>query len=327
METNRKGNFVPMDKAGFFEPETRSGYFVSIETKLKWGKEIEILEEFDRVCNLFGFRYFAFGGTLLGTIRHHGFIPWDDDIDVCLFRDDYDKLLSVGPSAFRPPYFFQSSDTDYIGRGHVELRNNQTTGYMQCDYRAPYNKGMFIDIFPLDFVDSDTLPKALANLEPQGASLLQFPRRRESLKHPFLAWCYNAVVYPLQIIRYHVLGGDKARREQYHHFEKSCSSYPGTATKVCALEYYAIQHEKKPPLLDASAFRETTYCNFEFFKMPCPQDYDVVLKEIFGNYMVPVRAPARHDSLFLDTKVSYSVYDQKIKSFSQFMSLFSEPTK
>ena len=96
---------VPND---FWKEEERCDYKVSKEMKQIWAVELDLLHMFDTVCKKHQLRYFASDGTLLGAIRHHGFIPWDDDIDIAMLREDYDKLCKIGPAEFKHPYFFQS---------------------------------------------------------------------------------------------------------------------------------------------------------------------------------------------------------------------------
>ena len=77
-------------------------------------KQLEILSYFDNFCKKNGLKYYASGGTLLGAIRHKGFIPWDDDIDVVMFRKDYDRLLSIAENKIDFPFFLQNDYSDSI---------------------------------------------------------------------------------------------------------------------------------------------------------------------------------------------------------------------
>jgi len=74
--------------------------------------QLEILLEFDRICKKHRIQYHLFAGTLLGAVRHKGFIPWDDDIDVCMLRSEYDRFLSVYTTELADAYFLQNSYTD-----------------------------------------------------------------------------------------------------------------------------------------------------------------------------------------------------------------------
>ena len=143
---------------GFLNEEVRSGYRVSHETKKVWAVELDLLAEFQRVCQKHNIKYIASGGTMLGAVRHKGFIPWDDDIDLMLMREEYDKLCEIAPSEFKHPYFFQTSKTD-LGyfKGFARLRNSETTAIFayERDSKFRINQGIFIDIFPMDNVVDD----------------------------------------------------------------------------------------------------------------------------------------------------------------------------
>ncbi|MBQ3939443.1 MAG: LicD family protein, partial [Clostridia bacterium] len=74
--------------------------------------QLRLLKEFDRVCRENGLQYFAVHGTLLGAVRHEGFIPWDDDIDVAMPREDYDRFAALAPKALKTGFFFQTPEND-----------------------------------------------------------------------------------------------------------------------------------------------------------------------------------------------------------------------
>ena len=114
--------------------------------------ELEILDEFVRVCEKHGLQYYLVGGTLLGAVRHQGFIPWDDDIDVAMPRKDYDKFAEIAGEELDPRYFYQCPETDpnYF-LTYAKIRKNGTEVYEERFKDAKFHKGVFIDIFPLDF--------------------------------------------------------------------------------------------------------------------------------------------------------------------------------
>lgn len=80
----------------FYEDEVREGFYIPSAIKKAWGAEIQILNELDKVCKQLGIRFFAAWGTFLGAVRHGGFVPWDDDFDICMLRDDYNRFLNEG---------------------------------------------------------------------------------------------------------------------------------------------------------------------------------------------------------------------------------------
>lgn len=114
--------------------------------------ELEILTEFARICDMHGLRYYLVGGTLLGAVRHGGFIPWDDDIDVAMPREDYDRFAQLAPRELAEEYFYQCPDTDpnyYLS--YAKIRQNGTEVYEERFKNSRFHKGVFVDIFPLDF--------------------------------------------------------------------------------------------------------------------------------------------------------------------------------
>ena len=109
------------------------------------------LAEIDRVCSLLGVRYVAYGGTAIGAVRHQGFIPWDDDGDVCMPREDYERFIREAPAVLRPEFFIASplSDADYpISFGVIGLRGSEFVSEVAKDrsFRMPIG----VDLFVLD---------------------------------------------------------------------------------------------------------------------------------------------------------------------------------
>ncbi len=88
--------------------EVRTGYTATTDIKELWAVELDLLEKFQELCRKHELRYFAIGGTLLGAVRHKGFIPWDDDIDLAMPLNDYLKLIEIEPKELKYPYFLQN---------------------------------------------------------------------------------------------------------------------------------------------------------------------------------------------------------------------------
>ncbi|MCR4864340.1 MAG: LicD family protein [Bacteroidales bacterium] len=115
--------------------------------------EVEMADELDRVCRKHNIRYSLDGGSMLGAVRHKGFIPWDDDMDFCMLREDYEKFKKVANELNPDICFFQDHDTDpYYRWGYAKLRRIGTTYVRLGQEHMKYKTGIAIDIFPLDDV-------------------------------------------------------------------------------------------------------------------------------------------------------------------------------
>ena len=113
--------------------------------------ELDILKAFIDVCKKNSLNYYLLGGSCLGAVRHHGIIPWDDDIDVGLLRADYNKFMEVGQKYLPEHYFLQNYRTDpeyYVN--FAKIRDSRTTFIESSLKNLHINHGVYIDVFPLD---------------------------------------------------------------------------------------------------------------------------------------------------------------------------------
>ncbi len=119
--------------------------------------DLKLLEEFDRICGELGIGYFICGGTMLGQIRHGGFIPWDDDIDVALLRKDYDRFITeCGAYLNTETFFLQTRESDpEIPYLFSKIRMNNTEYITKYNERRNFHKGICLDLFPFDAVPDD----------------------------------------------------------------------------------------------------------------------------------------------------------------------------
>lgn len=124
--------------------------------------EIEILDEIVRVCDENDIKYFIIFGTLLGAVRHKGFIPWDDDIDVAMLRDDYERFLEIAPKKLKEKFFLDNinnSNDWYLHFSKVKNRNTIFEEELSLGFKG--GKNIFVDIFPIDYVKDNHLSKKI----------------------------------------------------------------------------------------------------------------------------------------------------------------------
>lgn len=282
----------------FFREEIRCGYRVTKQRKEIWAIELDLLVEFDRVCKKNNLKYFIDSGTLLGAVRHKGFIPWDDDVDVVMLREDYDRLVKIADREFESPYFFQSaySDRGYT-RGHSQLRNSLTCGALKNEAeKEPFNQGMFLDIFVLDGVTEDE-----EKLKQQMDSLRN---RKQKMGQIFHIGVYgNFPKYILKLIRRQLFLHTDLLSGLYKKYEQ-CARMYNDSEDVYLLTFYKTADQIKR--FKKCWYDSVIYMPFEMLQCPVPVGYEGVLEGYYGkDYMTPYQAPNAHGELVIDTKHSY----------------------
>lgn len=140
--------------------ELSCNYLRSIQSVL-----LELLCEVRRVCELAGIRYTIIAGTMLGAVRHEGFIPWDDDADVAMFRDEYEAFRRVCDKYLdKTRFYFQDHTcTEGYRWGYGKLRRKNSSYVICGTEKLPYEQGIWIDIFPLDYIPDSWSGRALCN--------------------------------------------------------------------------------------------------------------------------------------------------------------------
>ena len=124
--------------------------------------QLEILEIVDVICHENNIQYSLYAGTLLGAARHQGFIPWDDDLDICMTRDNYERFLVIWDRVKPEGYILQNKEnTPDFTQSFTKIRKEHTT-FLQYDWeREKYHTGIFIDIFPFDKMPDKKLQRIL----------------------------------------------------------------------------------------------------------------------------------------------------------------------
>lgn len=282
----------------FLLEEERCGFTVTAEMKKVWAVQLDLLDRFAEVCRRHGLRYFASGGTLLGAIRHKGYIPWDDDIDIMMMREDYEKLLAVADAEFTAPYFFQTAYNDkQYSRGHAQLRNSNTTAILTEEKGCyPFNQGIFIDIFPTDAIaDDETARKKQCRRIRLWEKLLNVTVRYPANKYKSLPKSVLHVVASLIPYRFFI-------RQK----EKACARYNGQGMKRVGLISFLTDEERL--IFPADAFDRIETVPFEYTTIDIPADYDTLLTQQYGDYRTMKQENSYHGGIIFDAERSYLDY-------------------
>lgn len=269
---------------------------IMAELKDIWAVELDLLRVFLQYCERHGLRCWVEGGTLLGAVRHKGFIPWDDDVDLAMPREDYDRMCRIGNEGLEEPYFLQTaySDTDYH-RGHAQFRRSDTAAIRPSDCYQPFNQGIFIDIFPLDAAPDDRALvhehrkrclKILKLLKAKNTHCITSGRLTLIFRKLKARWMVKKMGWTTIY--------EKAEEEM-----RALARMPHTKVG----ELTSLGEDK---LWDKSIFEETVMLPFENLMVPAPKGWDAFLRVSFGDdYMTPIQAPSMHGEVVFDTERSY----------------------
>lgn len=300
----------------FFEPEVRCDHYISKEMKKVWAVEMDLLADLLRVCKKHDIKIFASGGTLLGAVRHKGYVPWDDDIDMMMFRKDFDKLCEVAPEEFKAPHFFQSSQTDKVHRGYAKLRNSETTAVFtgENDPRLPYNMGIFIDIFPLENLTTDKkfFKKQARKVRRWRALALaadDFLSRYYRIDKKGPVWA--TFVKVLRPILKGPLEKHKAVEYCMRKHERACTLWQDDQSEdVITMTFDRFEQQEKPKR--RADFQDLIYMPFEFIEIPVGTGYEHALTSKYGDWRKFVKGASNHGHMIFDADTPYREYLEKV---------------
>ena len=269
------------------------------EIKIIQNKILEILKIFIETCEENNLTYYALGGTLLGAVRHGGFIPWDDDIDIGMPREDYEKFKKIANEKFNDRYLFLSEDTPGYKKAFSVIRDTSTKIVMNYS-NIEQEESLWIDIFPID-----GLPKKGIKRKLQEKSYL-YRRMMVQLSQ------FNSIVnqnkanrpwYETAIIK--IAGIVKI--ENLLSFEKAQQKYLATIKKYSVAEGYAGNYTgayKLRELVPSEYFGNARKLQFETVELSVPEKYNEYLCAIYGEKYMQLppeeqRVPHQYEILSL----------------------------
>lgn len=265
-------------------------------------KMLGILVYFKQFCEEHDLKFVLCGGTCLGAVRHKGFIPWDDDVDVFMLREDYEKLQALWERDADTERYacVRSNETINIHHSAMEIKDNNTTFINGHSVDVDMNHGVMIDVIPVDGVPTSGWNRFWQMVNSMVYCCFNFQRLPEHKGKV----TYYATKLALGVIR-----SPKLRYQIWKGAERRLSRY---GTENCAQvasfgEGATIMRMRFP----TEWFRDVGYMDFEGHQMPVPGDVDQYLKITFGDYMQlpPVEEQvARHTAVFIDMDNSYKKY-------------------
>lgn len=282
------------------EEEIRNGYVISSQMKKVWSIQLEITRHILDVCQRHGLKVWADWGTLLGTVREHGFIPWDDDIDLMMMREDYEKLIQLADSEFSHPFFLQSVHTEKrYYRGHIQVRYDGTSAILPEDIHQSYHQGIFVDIFVYDNIpdEKDREWKRSVRKAKWALKCLQTAYYKQfSLKSPLVS-AKHIIAKAFCLL----FGSGNI----YRLFEGQFTKWNAIECRCVACPTFNIKWLKRE-IKEKDWYTETITMPFEDIAMPVPAKYNEVLTSIYGkDYMTPCKAPSGHGEMIVSPDKPY----------------------
>ncbi len=222
---------------------------------------VNLLLIHDAICKKHKLKYWIDYGTLLGAVRHKGFIPWDDDIDVSMPRKDFNKYLEIVQSEIPDSVVFQSKDTDRRFRRNL-FRLRDKNSQIERRFNEGEYRGVFIDIFPIDQLKSNRL--FLENIIRHYFSIDPFKEEYRDFKR----MCFHYILSPLLVFKPLV----RHLKEKY--------IWDDTG------DMYSLNWEVNVPYRYKKNYcDELVEIEFEKYRFYAPKDFKSVLTELYGNYM------------------------------------------
>lgn len=247
------------------------------EIKIIQTKILEILKIFIETCEENNLTYYALGGTLLGTVRHGGFIPWDDDIDIGMPREDYEKLKKIANEKFTDRYLFLSEDTPGYKKAFSVIRDTSTKIVMNYS-NIEQEESLWIDIFPIDGLPEKGVKRKLQEKQYLFRRMMVQLSQFNSIVNQNKA---NRPWYEIAIIK--IAGIVKI--ENLLSFEKAQQKYLATIKKYSVTEGYAGNYTgayKLRELVPSDYFGEPKKLKFEGIDLCVPNKFREYLSAIYG---------------------------------------------
>lgn len=235
--------------------------------------QLEMLKVVDNICSNHKIKYSLYAGTLLGAVRHKGFIPWDDDLDVCMPRKDYNRFIKICGQCLPKEYCLQNKENEpRFSQSFTKMRKKHTTFLQGGEPVSDYHHGIFIDIFPIDRMPKRTISRMFFLWNGMKYQLLtrEFIPPKESKIVKMVAKCYLKMIAP------------RKREQKRKKLLDNITRYNNRLDfPMAAIETYKMLRCELPNDL----FDSLVMLKFEGKEYMCFKKWDEYLKIVYDNYM------------------------------------------
>ncbi len=291
----------------YFDTETRCRFTIGKLMKSNWAAQLEVLEVLKAVCAKHNIVFFAGFGTLIGAVRHKGFIPWDDDIDVMMKRSDYMRFLSVAKQELPPEYRILSMYYEEAWNGSFSRITNGDVISTECGHLERYHGCPFcvgVDIFPIDYyprtAQEQSLQWALLDVVKKNTSYCDALLEMDDPAGEVAEICRDALRRGLEMQHdYLGISVDESRsianirNQLFRIYDKICMMYQEEECQEM------VSFQANIPRLAGrwkkEWFDRAIPMGYDVTWIPVPLEYDKVLRATFGDYRNPIYRPGGHD--------------------------------
>lgn len=249
--------------------------------------QLIIAREIKRLCDKHNIKYFIIAGTLLGAIRHGGFIPWDDDMDIGMLREDYEKFLKVAKTELGADFFLQTPETDKnYGLPFAKILLNGTL-LVEATAGSNAKKGIFVDVFPFDVAPENEADRENHNKKTY------FYKRLLLAKLNYNVCAKNDYVKRAVYLVLKIMSAFYSHDKLVNKLESEITRYNNSKTEGIVNIGGAYGYKKET--IKADWVRDTVEIPFEDMTISAPVDYIKYLETFYGDYMTPPPEDKRYN--------------------------------